>query len=240
MHVLLECQVLSGGQRHLRGGDTLDSRVVCQVHEHDGTVDRAGLGEVLDEEVRFLKGDTDCGKDNGEFIVGVENLCLTGDLRGQFGVRQTGTGKDWQLLAADQGVQSVDGRDAGLDKLVWIDAGSRVHRHAVDVDALVRDDFRSAVDRAAHTGEDASQHILRNRQLQAVAQETNLTVAQVDAGRAFEQLDDGVVSVYLQHLAAAGLAAGQLDFAQLVIGDAFDAGNDHQRTCDFPYGAVFL
>ena len=53
-------------------------------------------------------------------------------------------------------------------------------------------------------------------------------------------LDNSVVAVYLEHLAAAGLAAGQLDFAQLVIGNSFYAGNDHQRTCDFPYGAVFF
>ena len=42
VHALLKGQVLRGGQRHARGGDTLDGRVVGQVDEQHGAVDRAG------------------------------------------------------------------------------------------------------------------------------------------------------------------------------------------------------
>ena len=169
MHIFFKGKVLRSGQRHLWSGDTLDCRVVCQVHEHNGTVNRTGLGEVLDEEVSFLKGDTDCSKDNGEFIVGVEYLCLTCNLCSQFCVRQTGTGEDRQLLTTNQCVQSVDGRDAGLDKFVWIYAGSRVHWNAVDVDALVRDNLGTAVDWTTHAGEDTTEHIFGYSQLKTVS-----------------------------------------------------------------------
>ena len=73
-----------------------------------------------------------------------------------------------------------------------------------------------------------------------MTEEANLAVAQVDACGAFKQLYYCVAAVYFQYLAATDFTAGQLDFAQLVIGDALYIRNHHQRTCDLSYGAVFF
>ena len=54
-----------------------------------------------------------------------EHLRLTRDLRGELRVGQTGAGEDGQLLAADEGVQSVDGGNAGLDELGGVSRGRR-------------------------------------------------------------------------------------------------------------------
>ena len=53
-----------------------------------------------------------------KWLVGAQHLGLTGDLRRQIRVGQTGAGENRQLLPAHQGVQAVDGGNAGLDKLV--------------------------------------------------------------------------------------------------------------------------
>ncbi len=95
VHILLEGQILSGGQSHTGSCDTLDSGVIGQVGKQHGTVNSAGTGELLDEEVGLFEGDTDCSEDDGKVSAFVaQHLGLTGNLSGQIVVRQTGTGED--------------------------------------------------------------------------------------------------------------------------------------------------
>ena len=240
LHIFLEGQILGGGQRHTRRCNTLDSRVVGEVREHDRAVDGAGAAELLNEVLGFLEGDADRGKDNREVFTVAQHSCLTRDLRGQRCMRQAGRGEDRQLLAADEGVQTVNGRDAGLDELCRVGACRRVHRQAVDIEMLFRQDLRAAVDRLAHAVEDAAKHILGNAELQRVAKEANLGLREVDALRAFKQLHDRRIALDLKHLAAADFAVGQLDLGQLVVGDAFDLLHQHQRAGDLPNGLIFF
>ena len=153
---------------------------------------------------------------------------------------QAGPAENWQLLAPDQGVQSVDGGDARLDELVGVVPGGGVHGQAVDVPVLLGQNLRAAVDGLAHAVEHPAQHVAGHAQLEGVAQEAHLGLLQVDAGGGLEQLHHGVVAVDLQHLAAADGAVGQLDLAQLVIGDAGHAAHHHQGAVDLLYGTVFL
>ncbi len=118
VHVQAKGQVFGGRQGHARGGDAFDGRVVGQVHEQDRAVDGAGPAEIADEIVGFLEGDAHGGEDDGEIAGPVADLGLAGDLGSQLGMRQAGCREDRQLLAADQGVQAIDGRDAGLDEFV--------------------------------------------------------------------------------------------------------------------------
>ena len=240
MHILFKGQILRGGQGHTGGGDTLDGRVVCQVGEQHGPVDGSGALEVLDKELGFLKGDADGGEHHGEVFVRTEHPGLPGDLGRQRGVGQAGAGENGQLLAPDQGVQTVDGGNAGLDELGGVGPGSRVHGQAVDVVVPVRQDLRAAVDGIAHAVEHPAQHVGAHAQLQAVPQEPDLGLGQIDARRAFKQLDQRVVALDLQNLAAADLAVRQLDFSQLVIGDVFHVPDQHQGPGYFGNGAIFL
>ena len=239
MHPLLKGQILRSGQGHTGGGDTLHGGVVGQVGEQHGAVDGAGALELADEELRLLEGDADGGKDHGEVGLPVQHLGLAGDLGGQGRVGQAGAGEDGQLLAADQGVQSVDGRDARLDKLVGVVPGGGVHGQAVDVPILVGQNGGAAVDGLTHAVEHPAQHVAGHGQLQGVAQKSDLGLGQVDAGGGLEQLDHGGVAVDLQHLAAADGAVGQLDLGQLVIGDALHPVHHHQGAGDLSDGLVF-
>ena len=127
-------QIFGGSQRHTRCCDTLNRRVVGKVRENDGAVDGACAAEFLNEELRFLKRNTDGGEDDGKVgSVVAQNLCLTRDLRGKLCMGKTGAGEDRQLLAADKGVQTVDRGNAGLDKFVRVIARGGVHRQTVNV-----------------------------------------------------------------------------------------------------------
>ena len=133
----------------------------------------------------------------------------------------------------------VDG-NAGLDELGGVGSRGGVHGQAVDVHVGVGQDGGAAVDGVAHAVEDAAEHVLRDCQLLRVAEEADLGLGQVDALRGLEELYDGLVALDLEHLAASYLAVGQLDLAQLVIGDALDVFDHHQGACDLAYGFVFL
>ncbi|MPM58040.1 hypothetical protein SDC9_104869 [bioreactor metagenome] len=98
--------------------------------------------------------------------------------------------------------------------------------------------FGAAVDGMAHAVKDPAQHVAGHGQLQRVAQKADLGLSQVNAGGGLEELNHGVVAVDLQHLAAAGGAVGQLDFAQLVVGNALDIAHQHQRAGDLLYGLI--
>ena len=159
MHLFLKGKVLCRGQRHPGRSDTLDGRVVGQVDEQHGTVKGSCLAEALDKEVGLFKGNSHCREYNGKILIRPQHLRLSRDLRGKLGMGQARRGEDRQLLPPDQRVQPVDRGHAGLDKLLGIAPGSRVHRQAIDIHARVRQDLRPLVDRAAEAVEHPSQHI---------------------------------------------------------------------------------
>ena len=155
-------------------------------------------------------------------------------------MRQAGAGEDRKLLASDQGVQTVDGGHAGLDKLGRVGAGRRVHGQAVDVAVILGQNGGTAVDGVAHAVEDTAQHIAGDGELLRVAEEAYLRRGQVDALGGLKELDHRAVAFDLEDLAAADFAVGELDFAQFVIGDALDMLDDHQRAGDFFDGFIFF
>ena len=239
VHPQIKSQVFRRCQRHTRGSDTLYRGVVCQIGEQHGTVDGAGAPEFVDKELGFFEGDADGGKHNGKVAFPIQHPGLTGDLRRQLGVRQTGAGKDGQLLPTDKGVQAINGGNAGLDKLVGIVAGGGIHGKAVDIPVFLRQNGRSVINGLAHAVEHTAQHIAGNRQLQRMAQKPDFGVGQIDTGRGFKQLYNGGIAVDLQHLAAPGGAIGQLDFRQLIVGDALHMVHYHQRSRNFADRFVF-
>ena len=174
VHVQLEGQVLGGGQGHARRGDALDGRVVGQVDEQDRALDGARcarkslMKKSASSKVMPMAANT---------TANVSPACSTLAWRAIWaasrGVRQTGAGEDRQLLAAHQRVEPVDGGDAGLDELVREIAGVRVDRGAVDVEHLLRDDLRAAVDGPPDAVEDPAEHVRRDAQLQPLAQESH-------------------------------------------------------------------
>jgi hypothetical protein len=123
-------------------------------------------------------------------------------------VRQAGAGEYRQLLAADQGVQAVDGGNAGLDELGGVVAGGGVHGQAVDVAVSLGQYLGAAVDGLAHAVEDAAQHILGNASSSGWPRKRTLDCARLMPCGGFEQLDDSLVALDLEDLAAADFRRG--------------------------------
>ena len=240
VHAQIESEIFRCGQRHFWGGDTLDRGVVRKVDEHDGSVDRAGLLEGLDEVIRLLKGDTHCGENNGELLVLSSYGRLTGDLSRELRVGKTRSGENRQLLTSYEGVQTVDRGDTCLDKFLRIVACCRVHGGAVDVHTLLGNQRGTVVDGIAQTVENAGEHVGRYGKLHRASEESHLGACEVDARGGVKKLNKRVGAVDLKHLAAACFAARQLDFTQLVIFDVIHVADHHQRTRDLTDSTVFL
>ncbi len=113
---VLEREVLRAGERRARREETLDGRVLRLVQEHDAALERGRRGEAIEEGSRLALGDPDRDEDDGEGLV-MGCARVLDDCGGQLEPRQPGAGEDGELLAADEGVQPVDGRDAGLDEV---------------------------------------------------------------------------------------------------------------------------
>ena len=110
----LECQVLGNGQGQPGCEDPLDDRVVGGVQEeHQLTLGGPGL-EAVANEVGVCMSDAHAGEHDGEGLV--PGVSLSGDLHGEFQVRESADREDRQLLATYQGRQRVHDGDAGEDR----------------------------------------------------------------------------------------------------------------------------
>ena len=240
MHIFLKCQIFRCREGHARCGNTLDGRVIGEVDEQHRPVNRPGFLKRFLEEIRFFERDAHRGKHNSKLLIRSADPGLARDLRSQLCMRQAGCGEDRKLLASDQCIQAVDGGNTGLDEFGRIRAGCWIHRQAVDVHALLGQDLRSTVDRPAEAVEYAAQHVLGYAQLHRPAQKTDFTVGEVDACGCFKELYQRIGTVDFKHLAAAGLAVGQFDLAELVVGDIFNLLHQHQGAGDFFYRTIFF
>ena len=72
------------------------------------------------------------------------------------------------------------------------------------------------------------------------AQEPDARPLDVEADRALEDLDDGLLGRDIEDLAAAPTAAGRLDLDELAELDVDDLLDDDERPDDVRYGLVFL
>ena len=114
-------------------------------------------------------------------------------------MRQPGDGEDRQLLAADQGGERVDRRDAGEDRLRGRLAVRRVERQPGHRRGRGGQHRRAAVDRLAAAVADPAQPGRADRDPQRASGERDPGVAGAEPVGALEHLDDGEVPVDLQH-----------------------------------------
>ena len=152
MHAFFKSKIFSSSEGNLRCQKTLYNRVVGKVQKHYNVVGSTAFLEGPAEEFGYVVFNAHCCKNNSEFLIGVcAKGSLLNDLCSQLVMRKTVSGKDRQLLAADQGGQSVDGGDAGVDIVSRIFTGYRVQRKSVDIQADFRCDLAKSVNGLADT-----------------------------------------------------------------------------------------
>ena len=127
MHALLKCQVLCQCQGYLWCDQTLNHRVICQIDEHGYVGGNTTLFKGAAEEISHIVFDTHSGEYDSEFLVRIlSQRSLLYDLCSQLVMWKTVAGEDRQLLATDQGGQTVDGRNTGTDIVTWVLTAYRV------------------------------------------------------------------------------------------------------------------
>lgn len=109
----IEREIFGGGQRAAGRDDTLDYRVVREVHEHRNTVHNIRVfkrsAEIFGDIVLDAHGgENDCK------IVAVGNICLTHYLNGELVMLHAGTREYRELLTSDKRCERVYRRYAGV------------------------------------------------------------------------------------------------------------------------------
>ena len=161
-------------------------------------------------------------------------------MRRKVGVGQSRGRKDGQLLSSDKGVKSVDGRNAGLYKLVGILSCGRIHGAAVNIEAHLGNYLGTVINGIPQSVKHPSEHILRYSKLHLTAGKAHLAVGKVDACRSLKKLHKGVCTVYFKHSAAAFFSVFKLDFSKLVVFNSAYIPNKHKRACHLFDCPVFL
>ncbi len=231
--MFLEGEVLGRGQRHLRCDQTFHYRVVGQIEVHRHVIGDAAFLKGTAEVLRDVIFDAHRGEDDAELLVGAAaQVCLTDDLCRQLIVRQTVSGENRKLLAADQRGQTVDGGDAGVDVVPRIFPAAGIQRQSVDVVCLAGDDGPQTVDGAADAVEGTAEDILGERHLHRMAGEPRVRVRKAHAGRALEDLDDRPVIISFDDAAQLLLLLVDRELHDLVEGRVLHALQHDQRAVD--------
>ncbi len=240
MHALFKGQVFRRRESDLGSQKTFHHRVVGQVEEHDHMVGGAAVLEGPAEEFRHVVFDAHGGKDNGKLLVGAAPQGgLPYDLGGQLVMGQTVPGKDGQFLAPDEGGQTVDRGDAGVDIVAGIFPRNRIQRKTVDVQGYLGDDLSQPVDGLADPVEGAAQDVFRKADLHGMARKSCMGVAERHVVGALEDLDDGLVLVDLGDAADACLAVVAVELHDLFISRVFYAFQDHEGAVDLAQAQIF-
>ena len=234
MHISFKCKILRRSQRHLRGDEPLDDRIICKIEEHRDMIGNTALLKCSSEKLRDIILDAHRGKYNAEPLIRPRTQRRLCDQLGcQLIVRQSVAGENRQLLSANKSGQTIDGRNTRIDIIARILAPARVERHAVHVDPYVRDDRSQPVDRSADAVKRPAQNFFGESQLHRVPRQFCMRILQGHAIRPLEDLDDGLILIILNDSAELLLCPVDLELDDLVVGCAFDAFQNDQGTVYF-------
>src|SRR5574341_501826 len=137
-------EVLGGSQRRAGSKQTHDRGIISPVDEQNRAIHCSAGLKLLDKEAHFPVSDADCRKDNCKWLTfparSHSDMGLSRNLRSKLVSRQARAGKDWELLSANERVQTIDGRDAGLDEPTWVSSQHRVDGSAINIERFFWND----------------------------------------------------------------------------------------------------
>ena len=134
VHSFFKSKILCGSEGNLRCKKTFNNRIICKIQEHNYMVCSTAFLEGTAEKFRYVIFDTHCRENNGKIFIRVlSQRSLLYDLCSQLVVWKTISGKDRKLLSSDQGGQSVDCGNTGVDIVSGIFTCYRVQRQTIDV-----------------------------------------------------------------------------------------------------------
>ena len=240
MHAFFKSKIFSSSEGNLRCQKTLYNRVVGKVQKHYNVVGSTAFLEGPAEEFGYVVFNAHCCKNNSEFLIGVcAKGSLLNDLCSQLVMRKTVSGKDRQLLAADQGGQSVDGGDAGVDIVSRIFTGYRVQRKSVDIQADFRCDLAKSVNGLADTVKGTSQDLRGKPDLHRMSGKTCVCIAEGHIISSLKNLDNSLVFIDFHDTADLLCAVFHVEFHDLLVRCVFDTLKDNKRAVYFTQAKIF-
>ena len=207
LFVLVDSEILRGGQGHVRDQEALHRRVLGRIDEADDLVEGAGRFKAVAEEEVVVVRQAHAAEDN------LVDVGAQGHVGHHLVVGLVRVGEERNLLAGDERVVEVDAGDAGRNQLRGLAALVRIDGRTADL-ALLAVDFGTAVDRMAVGVEETAGELVGDLEGRRLAEENDFCVGR-NAFRAGENLEGHEIALGADHLREAAGHDGEL-----IVGDA--------------------
>ena len=234
MHTFFKSKILCCSQGNLRSQKTLNSRIICQVQEHNNMIGSTALLKCSAEKLCNIILNTHCSKHNGEIFIGISTQrCLTHDLCRQLIMWKTVSGENRKLLSTNQGGQTINCRNTGIDVVTRILTGNRVQRQTIDVQAYLRCDLAQPIDWLSNTVKGTSQDLRGKPDLHRMSGKTCVCIAEGHIVSSLKNLDNGLVLIDFHDTADLLSAVLHVEFHDLLVRCVFYTLKDNKRAVYF-------
>lgn len=105
-------------------------------------------------------------------------------------MRKTSGREEWNLLTTGNGDHGINGRDTGLDHLLWIDSLIWINGLSLDIEELLGEYWRALIDWRSGTIEHSTKHFNTHGHAEDITREFTSSVQVINSCGAFENLDE--------------------------------------------------
>ena len=134
MHILFKCQILRSCQCNLWCDQTFYNRVICQIQKHCYMIGNTAFFKCVTEEISNVMFDTHSSEYDCKFFIRIASKrSLFYNLCSKLIVRKSISGENRKLLSTNQGGQTINCRNTGIDIVSWIFSADRVERKSVHI-----------------------------------------------------------------------------------------------------------
>ena len=234
MHTFFKSKILCCSQGDLRSQKTLNSRVICQVQEHNNVIGSTALLKGSAEKLCNIILNTHCSKHNGEILIRISaQRSLTHDLCSQLIMRKTVSRENRKLLSTDQGGQTINCGNTGIDVVTRILTGNRVQWQSIDVQADLRCDLTKTIDRLSNTVKGTSQDFRGKPDFHRMTTKTCMSVSKGHIICTLENLNYCFIFVYFNDTAKLFGTVIHTEGDDFLIGSVFNAFQNYKRAVYF-------
>ena len=234
MHTFFKSKILCCSQGDLRSQKTLNSRVICQVQEHNNVIGSTALLKGSAEKLCNIILNTHCSKHNGEILIRISaQRSLTHDLCSQLVMRKTVSRENRKLLSTNQGGQTINCGNTGIDVVTRILTGNRVQWQSIDVQADLRCDLTKTIDRLSNTVKGTSQDFRGKPDFHRMTTKTCMSVSKGHIICTLENLNYCFIFVYFNDTAKLFGTVIHTEGDDFLIGSVFNAFQNYKRAVYF-------
>ena len=177
---------------------------------------------------------THCSKHNGEILIRISaQRSLTHDLCSQLIMRKTVSRENRKLLSTDQGGQTINCGNTGIDVVTRILTSNRVQWQSIDVQADLRCDLTETIDRLSNTVKGTSQDFRGKPDFHRMTTKTCMSVSKGHIICTLENLNYCFIFVYFNNTAKLFGTVIHTEGDDFLVGSVFNAFQNYKRAVYF-------